>query len=305
MNKNKRKIYCDEKILSIPFCIMFGIGIFLLVFFTYLKLTDPDNWAPYGYLMTLGFIFFFLLINFACYYFSTLKPYIKFKKYKELLLSKGVKVNGEIIESKSRPIVYTNGVPTKYIYTFKVKLDNGTTIEANDILMPATDFEKDVSVYCYNDKYFVTDFKYIEDEARTKRRKKEAKARVLENDFTPLTMPESIISLAFGVIFVVIMLSLFSKAADLFTMIILIPFIIAGIGVCLQGLLGIIMSDKIKARKISTRVYLVGFLSYWFLILLIGLFVSIRDGNLKMALFTIPFFIVGFYIIKRYFFNKK
>ncbi len=305
MNKNKRKIYCDEKILSIPFCIMFGIGIFLLVLFTYLKLTDPDNWAPYGYLIVIIFNLVWLSVCFAFYYFFVLSSYISFKKYKKLVVEKGIKEKGKIIGYDEKPLSYTNGVATSFKYIAKVKLENNDIIKTQDMLIPPNDFEKDVTVYVYDNKYFVTNFKYIEDEARTKKRKEEAKARVLENEFAPLTMLESIISLVIGVIFVVIMLSLFSKAADLFTMIILIPFIVAGIGVCLQGILGIIMSDKIKARKISTRVYLIGFLSYWFLILVIGLFVSIRDGNLKMALFTIPFFVVGVYIIKRYFFNKK
>lgn len=82
-----------------------------------------------------------------------------------------------------------------------------------------------------------------------------------------------------------------------------LPFLMCGL-----SLLGELLANTFNKQQLShifKKTYILSFLSYWFLILIIGCFISIKDKNYISLLFTIPFWLVGIWLIKKYVLNKK
>ena len=72
----------------------------------------------------------------------------------------------------------------------------------------------------------------------------------------------------------------------------------------MQGLLPLFMIDKIQAVKISKRVYMVGFLLYLFGFLIVWDYLTLRDGQINLFLLSLFFWILGIYLVIRWFFIK-
>lgn len=100
----------------------------------------------------------------------------------------------------------------------------------------------------------------------------------------------------------ILLLSLFIKSVDIRTKIMVLPFIIcafASVGktICL-------MLDKNKLANIFSKIFVIGFLVFWFGSLVFGCYLLIKAENYFGILFLIPFFIIGIYLVRRFLLNK-
>ena len=87
------------------------------------------------------------------------------------------------------------------------------------------------------------------------------------------------------------------KSQGLNSKIILLPFLLCGItmlGRCIALLCG-----KQKLAAMFSKLYIIGFLLFWFGFLSVAAFLCIRDENYNTLLFTLPFWIAGIFIVKR------
>jgi hypothetical protein len=112
----------------------------------------------------------------------------------------------------------------------------------------------------------------------------------------------SVANIISGLIFTSFCLWIFINAADTITRIAIIPFTIAGIGVLINGLSPLLFKSKIK--NLGMKIYLFGFSLFWFGFLIVFDYLSITQGNIQLALFSIIFWVVGLFMIinqfKRY-----
>ena len=300
MNKIKY-YYQDEKLQIIPF-VMAGFGLVLMAVFTVFKITDPDNWAPNGYLLAMGFMFLWTWIAFAFAYYTTIKPRSIFLKEKADILNNGKTVIGEIIDSSETVKTYVNGRPSSWVYYAEVKFDDG--FEEKTFWTPALLFNPknllttSVTVYCYNNKYFATDFQVSENPVEMKEDTLEVENNYRYND----NAFHGFANIISGLIFTGFCLWIFINAADIITRIAIVPFTIAGIGILLKGLSPLLFKNKLK--NLGMKIYLFGFSLFWFGFLIVFDYLSITQGDIQLALFSIIFWIVGLAMIinqfKRY-----
>jgi len=90
---------------------------------------------------------------------------------------------------------------------------------------------------------------------------------------------------------------------DLFTKIIVIPFLLFGISFFIKNLC--LMFNKKQFAKLFSKINVIAFLVYLFGFMIIWCFTSIKNKDYLQVLFSIPFWLVGIYIIKKRFFNQK
>ncbi len=67
--------------------------------------------------------------------------------------------------------------------------------------------------------------------------------------------------------------------------------------------LGVIL-NKIRAAEIFDKLFKVSFFVFWFGFLIFAAFISIRDKNYSMLIFTLPFFAAGIYFVVKKFRKK-
>ncbi len=109
-----------------------------------------------------------------------------------------------------------------------------------------------------------------------------------------------IIILAYASFFI---LNLQFNSADVITKIALTPFVL-----CFFYTVGLLIAKVLKNDKyvnLFTKSYILTFLLFWFLFLGIVLFNAIKDNNLFLIIYTIPFFITGIFIFKICFIKGK
>lgn len=78
--------------------------------------------------------------------------------------------------------------------------------------------------------------------------------------------------------------------------IIFVPFLICSIsmaGKCIALIL-----DKKKIAVLFSKLFIVGFLLFWFGFLVVAFFISLRDKSYSLILFSLPFWLVGIYVVK-------
>lgn len=90
---------------------------------------------------------------------------------------------------------------------------------------------------------------------------------------------------------------------DLFTRIIVIPFLLFGISFFIKNVCILLNKNKLakmfsKLNVIAFLIYLFGFTTFW-------CFISFKNGAYLQTIFSIPFWILGIFIIKRRFLYKK
>lgn len=110
----------------------------------------------------------------------------------------------------------------------------------------------------------------------------------------------------------------FIKAADSITRIVIIPFIICGLAVLIQGIIALLQGlnlrkgmndEKISAEsvfdkheklniadKIFSKLYIVGFLLFWFGFLIVFDYFAIKQGQMSILVFSLIFWIAGIYV---------
>lgn len=84
---------------------------------------------------------------------------------------------------------------------------------------------------------------------------------------------------------------------------IFIPFLLCSISnigknVCM-------LLDKKKFANIFHKLFIISFLTFWFGILAFGSYLFVKEHNYFSLLFTIPFWLVGIYIVRKSFFDIK
>lgn len=99
------------------------------------------------------------------------------------------------------------------------------------------------------------------------------------------------------------MITWFRQATDMISRLIFSPFLLCGL--CTSGYL---IADAFNLKKwtnIFLKSYIVIFLLLWFGFLIVFIIGSIKQGDPELALFTIPFWIFGIFVIKKYFSKNK
>lgn len=85
--------------------------------------------------------------------------------------------------------------------------------------------------------------------------------------------------------------------------IILIPFVICGISIVGKNFARIF--NQKKWEMIFGKLFVLGFLLFYMGFLVVAAYTSIRDKNYSMLIFSIPFWLVGIYLIKKRLLNKN
>ena len=85
--------------------------------------------------------------------------------------------------------------------------------------------------------------------------------------------------------------------------IIFVPFLICSISMAMEQI-GLIFNKR-KFAILFHKLFTLGFLQFWFGLLIVGAYVCLRDKNYGLLLFTIPFWLIGIFLIKRQLLNMK
>ena len=83
--------------------------------------------------------------------------------------------------------------------------------------------------------------------------------------------------------------------------IIFVPFLICSISMAMEQI-GLILNKR-KFAILFHKLFTIGFFLFWFGFLIVGAYVCLRDKNYGLLLFTIPFWLIGIFIIKRQLLN--
>ncbi len=98
---------------------------------------------------------------------------------------------------------------------------------------------------------------------------------------------------------IVLGILLFALKANLGSMflIFIVPFIIADIAYLCLSIYNLLTlkpgKNYSKQINYSHNIYMIGFLSFWFMILIFCTYLIIKDKSVIMLIFSIPFWIVG------------
>ena len=103
-----------------------------------------------------------------------------------------------------------------------------------------------------------------------------------------------------SILFILILIYLYVKTPN--GKIILIPFLVCGTAVVLKNVF-LLMAKKNYVR-IFNKIYLVGFMLFWFGFLIYFSYISIINKEYSLVLFSIPFWIVGISILRKNLFDK-
>ena len=89
---------------------------------------------------------------------------------------------------------------------------------------------------------------------------------------------------------------------DIFTRIIVIPFLIFSISIFIRNIFLIL--NKKRLVKIFSKIYVIAFLVYWFGFLMYWDYISIVNKNYLALLISLIFYLAGIFIIYRRFKKK-
>lgn len=93
------------------------------------------------------------------------------------------------------------------------------------------------------------------------------------------------------------------KTQDLMSRLIILPFLLFAISLFIQNVC--MMFNKIRLAELFSKIKVLSFLIYMFGFITVWCFVSLKNGDYLQALFTLPFWIVGIFLIKKKLFNNK
>lgn len=100
-----------------------------------------------------------------------------------------------------------------------------------------------------------------------------------------------------------ILLKVLLGTDDFLTKMIVLPFLVFAVFIGLKNVLILLKKEKLAA-KIS-QVYVIAFLIYWFGFLICWDYISFTDGNYMQILFSVPFWLGGFYFAYKRLFKKR
>lgn len=114
-----------------------------------------------------------------------------------------------------------------------------------------------------------------------------------------LLIPKLITSL----IITLFLLYILINSSDNITKIVIIPFLICSFTTVGRNIF--IMLEKTKYIKLFTKIFILSFLVFWFGVLFYGCYRCYLDKNYSVILFSIPFWLIGILLIKKYLLEKK
>lgn len=85
--------------------------------------------------------------------------------------------------------------------------------------------------------------------------------------------------------------------------IIFVPFLICGVSLAGKSLMQLAENEKWAA--VFHKLFVLGFLLFWFGFLSVAAFVCLRDKSYSILLFTLPLWVVGFFIARNKLLGKK
>ncbi len=85
--------------------------------------------------------------------------------------------------------------------------------------------------------------------------------------------------------------------------IIFLPFLICGIS--FVGKRIALVLNKEKYVMIFDKLFVTGLLLFWFGFLVVAVYICIRDKNYGMLIYTLPFWLVGIYVVKKRLLNIR
>lgn len=297
-----KKIYEAEDLKVKPVIITLIIVLLFIMIVSFRPL-DPD-FELVGFLVTFVFMIIFCTVVFLVACFSDIINYRKFIKYRNRVILNGIKIKGNIIESEQEVRVFINNVPTKYKYIAFIQIEDGTVFKTPYLLIdPDKLTNKEVTVYKNGNEFFATDFSY-DDNIEEKETIKEFFKKINSYDFHILNRKECVASLIIGSLLMTVML-FFMISSNNNIWIVFFPFFITSVGIFLQGLLSLVMCNKILASKISKRIQMSGLLIYIFGFLIIWDYYTIKDNQIILFVFSLIFWAAGIYLLIRYFIDIK
>lgn len=98
-----------------------------------------------------------------------------------------------------------------------------------------------------------------------------------------------------------LLLHFFIKTPAFFNRMIILPFLICSSTEFIKAFL--FMINKTKLVPLLNKIYIISFLLYWFGFLGYWCYISFMDGQYLLLLFSIPFWLIGIYIIYQSFFK--
>lgn len=85
--------------------------------------------------------------------------------------------------------------------------------------------------------------------------------------------------------------------------IIFVPFLICSVSMAGKNIAFIL--DKKKCAMLFDKLFIMGFLLFWFGFLVVAFYTSVKDKNYSLLIFSLPFWVVGFYLVKNKLLNIK
>lgn len=84
--------------------------------------------------------------------------------------------------------------------------------------------------------------------------------------------------------------------------IILLPFLICSVAILLRNIS--LLFNKFKYIDLFNKIYTLSFLLFWFYSLILWCYTSIINKKYNLLIFSIPFWLVSIFIIKKILLNK-
>lgn len=102
----------------------------------------------------------------------------------------------------------------------------------------------------------------------------------------------------------IVFFKIFFSLSDFISKLFFLPFL--GCGLCTCGIILSTLFEKKKLRKIFFNGYTIIFLTYYFsFITFFTIKIAKQEGSYLYSLYTVPFWIIGFYLIYKYIIKNK
>ena len=85
--------------------------------------------------------------------------------------------------------------------------------------------------------------------------------------------------------------------------IVFVPFLICGFSMIGKNIF--LIANKRKIVKVFDKIFISGFLLFWFGFLILWFYISFRYKDYLNILITLPFWLIGIYVTKKYLISKK
>lgn len=112
-----------------------------------------------------------------------------------------------------------------------------------------------------------------------------------------------IIKLISASIITIFLVNVFIKTPYFVNRIIMLPFLICSITETIKNIL--LIMNKTEIANIFSKIYIISFLLYWFGFLIYWSYICLIYKNYMLLVLSIPFWIIGIYVVKKSFFKRN